>query len=60
MSALAYKVPDAAEAVGLSAEYLRQQIKAGKLGVRYAGRAVLIPADELKSWLDSLPSEREN
>ena len=55
---LAYTVADAAKAVGMSGEYLRREIKAGRLGCRYAGRSVLIPKDELKAWLDALPSER--
>ncbi|MFC9549821.1 helix-turn-helix domain-containing protein [Rhodococcus sp. NPDC056960] len=55
---LAYTIAEAARAVRMSDEYIRRQIKAGHLACRYAGRSVLIPVDELKSWLDSLPSER--
>lgn len=55
---LAYTPTDAAAAVGMSVVVIRREIKAGRLGCRYAGRSVLIPADELKSWLDALPSER--
>jgi hypothetical protein len=43
----------------MSDEYLRKEIKAGRLGCRYAGRSLLIPAAELQAWLDSLPSERD-
>ena len=55
---LAYTIAEAARAVRMSDEYIRRQIKAGHLACRYAGRSVLIPVDELKSWLDSLPSEK--
>lgn len=56
---LAYTTATAAVAVGMSDEYLRKEIKAGRLGCRYAGRSLLIPAAELQAWLDSLPSERD-
>lgn len=56
--ALAYRVSDAAKAVGVSTMFIYREIKAGRLGCRYAGRSILVPADELKSWLDSLPSEQ--
>ncbi|MDF3310947.1 excisionase family DNA-binding protein [Rhodococcus sp. T2V] len=55
---LAYTTATAAQAVGMSDEYLRKEIRAGRLGCRYAGRSLLIPAEELKAWLDALPSER--
>ena len=58
VNVLAYTPADAAKAVGMSVVFLRREIDAGRLACRYAGRSVLIPADELKSWLDALPSEK--
>lgn len=57
-AAIAYTLPDAARVVGLSERFLRDAITAGDLAARYAGRKVLIPADELRAWVDAMPSQR--
>lgn len=54
---LAYTRAAAAEAVGISVRGIDKELKEGRLGCRYYGTKPLIPADELKAWLDSLPSE---
>ena len=55
---IAFTKTEAADAVGLSTKTLDRAIKAGELGVRYVGTKALIPADELKAWLDALPDQR--
>ncbi|MFC9549820.1 helix-turn-helix domain-containing protein [Rhodococcus sp. NPDC056960] len=55
---LAYSIAEAAKAVCMSEVFIRREIRAGRLACRYAGRSVLIPADELRSWLHALPSDR--
>ena len=55
---VAYNLPDACAAVGLSERTLRDAIRRGDLAVRYAGRKVLIRADDLAAWVDAMPSSR--
>lgn len=52
---LLVRLRDGAKATGLSEAYLRTEIRLGRLAARRAGRAVLIPADELKRWAANLP-----
>ena len=54
---LAYSYQEAAEAVGVSAATLRRHVNNGDLAVRYIGSKPVIQADELRAWLDALPSE---
>ena len=54
---VAYTRATAAQAVGISVRGIDKELKEGRLACRYYGTKPLIPADELKSWLDSLPSE---
>ncbi|WP_372595450.1 helix-turn-helix domain-containing protein [Actinotalea sp.] len=60
MTPLAYTIPDAAQAVGLSERSIRDAIRRGDLAPRYFGSKPLIPAAELDAWLHSLPSERSS
>jgi excisionase family DNA binding protein len=52
---LLVRLTDAAATLGLSEAAIRSEIKAGRIEARKAGRAVLIPADELKRWAADLP-----
>lgn len=52
---LLVRLRDAAASVGVSEAHIRNEIKAGRLEARRAGRAVLIPADELRRWTADLP-----
>ncbi len=49
------RLRDAAASVGVSEAHIRNEIKAGRLEARRAGRAVLVPADELRRWAGDLP-----
>lgn len=53
---LLVRLRDAAASVGVSEAHVRNEIKAGRIEARRAGRAVLIPASELKRWADDLPA----
>ena len=52
---LLVRMTDAAASLGVSEAHIRNEIKAGRLTARKAGRATLIPADELKRWAEDLP-----
>ena len=54
---LAYSIPEAAEAIGQSTDTIRRAIASGYLGAKYPNSKPIILADELESWLESLPSE---
>lgn len=54
---ISYSVKQAAAATGLSDKAIRRLIYADKLPARYNNTTVLIPADALKAWFASLPSE---
>lgn len=49
------RLRDAAASVGVSEAHLRNEIKLGRIEARRAGRAVLIPVDELRRWAADLP-----
>jgi len=55
LPALAYSIQDAALFAGVSVRYLFQEIQAGRLVSKKAGRRRLIPAAALKSWIDNCP-----
>jgi len=57
MSKLAYSIPEAAEIASTSVSVLRRKIAASELTVRYIGHKPVVLAEELKSWLESLPAE---
>lgn len=52
---LLVRLRDAAACTGVSEAFIRSEIKAGRLEARRAGRAVLVPTDELKRWAADLP-----
>ena len=52
---LLVRLRDAAASVGVSEAHVRNEIKAGRLEARRAGRAVLVPVDELRRWAADLP-----
>lgn len=53
---LAYAIPEAAAAVGVSESTLRRAIADHSLIARYIGRKPVIQVRELDAWLESLPS----
>ena len=53
---LAYSVADAAAVSSVSPTLIKQQIAAGKLRARKAGRRTLILRAELERWLAALPA----
>ncbi|MEU3847154.1 hypothetical protein AB0E44_09175 [Micrococcus terreus] len=57
MSKLAYSLEEAEEATGYSQRTLRRAIADSHLVARYANSKPVITADELRRWLDSLPTE---
>jgi hypothetical protein len=57
MSKLAYSIPEAAEIASTSVSVLRRKIAAHDITVRYVGTKPVILADELKAWLEALPTE---
>lgn len=57
---LAFSVPSAAAATGTSRARLYEAMKAGELRARKFGRRTIIPADELRRWLGSLPEARSS
>ena len=54
---LAYSLEEAEAATGYSQRTLRRAIADDKLIARYANSKPVITADELKNWLDNLPTE---
>jgi len=52
---LLVRLRDAAASVGVSEAALRTEIRLGRLEARRMGRAVLVPADELRRWAGDLP-----
>lgn len=52
---LLVRLRDAASAVGVSEAHVRNEIRAGRLEARKAGRATLIPVDALRAWIGNLP-----
>lgn len=58
---LALSIENAAAACDVSVQTIRAAIKTGELAARFAGAKggkTIIPVDELRAWVDSLPSER--
>jgi excisionase family DNA binding protein len=53
---LAYTVGEATELSPCSRSSLYEAIAAGELKARKLGRRTLIMADDLRSWLESLPT----
>lgn len=58
LTKLAYSLPNFAEAVDMSLESVRQQIRDGYLVPAYPNSKPIISAEEGLRWLRSLPAER--
>jgi hypothetical protein len=56
-SKLAYTVDEAGRATGYSAAFIRAQIRKSHIIARYGNSRPIIPADELRRWVDTLPEE---
>ena len=52
---LLVRLRDAAASIGVSEAFVRGEIRNGRLEARKAGRATLIPVDELRRWAGDLP-----
>lgn len=57
MERIAYPLREAAETLGIGLRTLQEYIAKGDIIARYAGRKPLIPAEELRKFLDRLPTE---
>jgi hypothetical protein len=55
MDKLGYSVPALAEAADVSRSKLYEEMAAGRLKAKKFGARTIIPADEARRWLDSLP-----
>jgi excisionase family DNA binding protein len=53
---LAYSVTEAAELAGIGRTAMFAAIKAGRITARKFGKRTLIAAEDLKAFLDSLPT----
>ncbi len=52
---ISLSVIEAAEAAGIGATLLREEIAAGRLVARRVGRRVLIAVDDLQRWIQDAP-----
>ena len=52
---IAYTIPDAAQACGVSETVLKDAINAGEITRRYPNSKPIIEVDELREWVKSLP-----
>jgi excisionase family DNA binding protein len=48
-------VTEAADAAGVGPTKIRQEINAGRLVARRAGKLLIIAIEDLRMWLDNLP-----
>jgi hypothetical protein len=55
---LAYTIPAAVKAAAVSRTELYRAVGRGELTFRKRGKRSIILADELKRWLDSLPTSK--
>jgi hypothetical protein len=53
---LAYSISAFAEIAGLGRSFIYEEIQAGRLKVRKAGRRTIILENEARGYLDSLPA----
>jgi excisionase family DNA binding protein len=56
MEPIAFSIPDACEASRIGRTRVYAAIRAGELRARKNGKRTLILADDLRRWLESLPS----
>jgi hypothetical protein len=56
-SSIALARDGAAALVGISPDMLDRERRAGRIGAKYVGTKPIYPVDELRRWLDALPSE---
>lgn len=54
---LAYSVQNLAAAADVSVMTINRAMRANKLSPRYIGRKPIIPVEEARRWLNSLPEE---
>ena len=54
---LAHSIREVMKITGLGRSFIYQEIKAGRLVVKKAGRRTLIFDTDLKAWLASLPGK---
>ena len=57
---IAYPLAEAAAQVGLSDRTLRDAIADGSLTAHYAGTKPLVSPADLRSWFESLPTEKRS
>lgn len=55
---LAYSIPEAADAAGVSVDIIRRAVRAGNLVPRYPTSRGVILADDLREWIENSPTER--
>jgi|GEM_PF-630137 len=53
---LAYSIDDITKQVGIGRSFLFEEIKAGRLLVKKAGRRTLVSDAALQEWLSNLPA----
>lgn len=53
---LAYTIPEAAQATGMSARHIDRCVKAGELPSKLSRTKRVILADDLRDWLRNLPN----
>jgi excisionase family DNA binding protein len=56
---ISYSVRQAYEATGIAEWTLRRLVRENKIPARYLGATILIDAEALKRFFQSLPSERQ-
>jgi excisionase family DNA binding protein len=55
MDRIAYRLPEAAELVGVSRTRIFEAARNRELTIRKAGRASIVTRDDLLAWIKSLP-----
>jgi excisionase family DNA binding protein len=56
--AMAYRLPDVCEQIGLKSTKVREMIASGELPSIRVGRAVLVPHTDLQTWLEKQRREQ--
>jgi hypothetical protein len=55
---LAYRVPSLAKVLDLSPNYIREEIRKGRLRARLIGQIWLVSVDDARAWLASKPTNQ--